>query len=133
MDSCFDGVDEIKISDQKVGKKLHVNLLKKVNTKFGDNYFVLDKEVNKCCFYANSLLKTYINKILDRLNTEDNQYYYINDNQDDILTIKIISETKDKKTGKILQKFDIKTFCNGGLNVNKTYRTLDITPDDLSD
>ena len=128
MDTAFDGIDEIKISDQKVGKKLHVNLLKKVNTKFGDNYFVLDK-VNKYCFYANSLLKTYINKILDRLNTEDNQYYYINDNQDDILTLKIISETKDKKTGKPVQKYDIKSFCNGGLNTAKTFRVLDLGSD----
>lgn len=96
MDTYFDGIDEIKISSQKIQKKLHVNLVKKVNTKFGDNYFVLDN-VNKCCFYANSLLKTYINKIIDRLNTEDNQYYYINDNHDDILTIKITGETKKKQ------------------------------------
>ena len=72
MDTAFDGVDEIKISDQKVGEKLHVNLVKK-------------------------------------------------------------SEDKDSKTGKIIHKYDIKNFCNGGLNTAKTYRILDITPDDLSD
>ena len=49
MEKYFDGIDEIKIQNQTVGKRLHVNIIKPIKTKFGDNYYIYDK-VNNVSF-----------------------------------------------------------------------------------
>ena len=131
LDKVFENVDQIRISDQKIGKKLFINLIKRVNTKFGESYFILDK-TNCVCYYANSLLKTFINKILDKLEQEYNTYFYKNKELDNILTIKIIGEETDRK-GKTFQKFNINTFINGNVNTVKSFRTLDLGENDNED
>ena len=43
MEKYFTDIDEIKISNQIVGKRLYVNLIKKINTQFGINYLCYDQ------------------------------------------------------------------------------------------
>ena len=130
MDIRYENLEQINISAQQINKKLHINLIKKVTTKFGETFFCLDR-TNNVCFYANSLLKTYIHKLLPNLQQEDNLYYFKSKELDNILTIKITGEEKDRKTGKVQQQFDIKTFLNGNISTIKTDRVLQLTNEDL--
>ena len=107
-------------------------MVKKVNTKFGTGYFCLDK-TNNVCFYANSLLKVFLSKILDKLQQEEGIYYFVNDNLDTILTIKILSESKDRKTNRTIQKYDVKCFCYGSVNTIKSDKVLELGANDLED
>ena len=54
MDQYFNGLTEIKISTQKVGKQLNINICKRLTTQYGTTYFCYDKR-NNCCFFANAL------------------------------------------------------------------------------
>ena len=99
MEKYFNDIDEIKISNQIVGKRLYVNLIKKINTQFGINYLCYDKK-NNCVFFGNSLLKAFLNKIICNLTTKDNVYYCMDPKLSLILALKITSnedEDEDKK------------------------------------
>ena len=106
MDQYFENITEIKISLQKIGKRLHVNIFKKVTTKFGDNFYIYDK-VNKCVYFGNSLLKAYLSRVLENEGKDDfklqkeGEYYHLNDKLDDICDLKILNEVKDKRTNRI--------------------------------
>ena len=94
MEKYFDGIDEIKIQNQTVGKRLHVNIIKPIKTKFGDSYYIYDK-VNNVSYFANSLLKCFLDKNLQKLENKDN-YYVLNDNIDDILILKVAGNYMDE-------------------------------------
>ena len=122
MNEYFNNIDEVKIQNQTTGKKLHVNIIKPIKTKFGDNFYIYDK-VNNGSFFGNSLLKSLIEKILDKLQIKDG-YYVLNDNIDDILILKIAGNYMDKKYKRMLQKFDIQCCIDSDMKVNKTNKTL---------
>ena len=78
---------EIKIKNQKVGKKLIVNAFRVINTRYGES-FLCYSDKYKRVFYANSQLKSYLNKMKADLKV-DNGYYYKDDKISDILEFKI--------------------------------------------
>ena len=127
MEKYFDGIDEIKISNQIVGKRLYVNLIKKINTRFGINYLCYDKKHN-CALFGNSLLKAFLNKIICNLTTKDNVYYCMDPKLSLILALKITSCEKDKKTGKLYQKFDLKSSLSNG-KMTKSDAVLELSDD----
>ena len=79
--------DLIKLSDQKEGKTLHINVIKTIKTQYGDSFLMYDKKHNKT-FFSNSLLKAYLTKMLNDLTNEKN-YYYIDNDLSTILSFKI--------------------------------------------
>ena len=74
MNKFFNNIEEIKISNQQMMKILYVNIIKKVETQCGPNFYIYDKS-NEVCYWANSLLKAYISKILDKLTLVEDCYY----------------------------------------------------------
>ena len=86
--------DEIKLKDQKVNKKLQVNIIMKFKSDKGESYLIYDKKHNRK-FFANAQLKAYLNKI-DNLKNVNNIYYKDND-LSTILEFKIKSITIDDK------------------------------------
>ena len=148
MNTIFNNVEEIKISNQKMMKILYANIIKKVETQYGPNFYIYDKS-NDVCFWANSLLKAYINKILDKLTLVEDCYYVKDsieheDHEDyhTILYIQILNTvvngktlegpiTKCKKSQKEMQKFNLVCFMGDDCHVDKTERVLDITDNDI--
>ena len=49
FNKLFD-TDIIKLSDQKEGKTLHINLIKTIKTQYGDSFLMYDKKHNKTFF-----------------------------------------------------------------------------------
>ena len=87
--------DEIKLKDQKINKKLQVNIIMNITTdKYGQTYLLYNKKHNRK-FFANAQLKAYLNKI-DNLKNINNIYYKDND-LSTILEFKIKSITIDDK------------------------------------
>ena len=129
MNEYFNNIDEIKIGTQTLGKKLHVNIIKKISTKFGENYYIYDK-VNNVSFFGNSLLKSFIEKILEKLQIKDG-YYVLNDNIEDILILKVAGNYMDNKFKKLCQEFGIQCCIDSNMKVNKTNKTLPLNDDDL--
>lgn len=131
MDRYFNGLSEIKISTQKVGKQLNINICKRLTTQYGTTYFCYDKR-NNCCFFANAWLRAFLEKIIKRLTSEDNTYFYLNQYLDKILSMKILSESRDKKTNRMVQKYSIKCYIEGYTtnNTNKTDQALDLNSED---
>ena len=84
---------EIKIKNQKIGKKLIVNAFKIINSRFGESYLCCDIIHNRV-FYGNSQLKSYLNKMKTDLKN-DNGYYYKDDKLDVIVEFKIKSFKPD--------------------------------------
>ena len=58
MNEYFNNIDEIKIGSQTTGKKLHVNLIKPIKTKFGDKFYIYDK-VNNVSFFWQFITKMF--------------------------------------------------------------------------
>ena len=84
---------EIKIKNQKVGKKLIVNAFRVINTRYGES-FLCYCDKYKRVFYGNSQLKSYLNKMKTDLKN-DNGYYYKDDKLDVIVEFKIKSFKPD--------------------------------------
>ena len=61
MNKFFNNVEEIKINNQQMMKILYVNIIKKVETQYGPNFYIYDKS-NEVWYWANSLLKAYVSK-----------------------------------------------------------------------
>ena len=80
---------EIKIKNQKVGKKLIVNAFRVINTRYGES-FLCYCDKYKRVFYANSQLKSYLNKFKTDLKS-DNEYYYKDNDLSNIVEFKIRS------------------------------------------
>ena len=57
MQKLFENSDQIILKDQKINKKLDINLISQLTTKFGITYLCYNKKHN-CSFYANSQLKS---------------------------------------------------------------------------
>ena len=90
--------DEIKLKDQKVNKKLQVNIIMKITTdKYGQTYLLYNKKHNRK-FFANAQLKAYLNKIDNLKNI--NNIYYKDDDLSTILEFKIKLITIDKDNNK---------------------------------
>ena len=102
----------------------------------------------KFVFWANSLLKAYISKILDKITLIQGCYYVKNKKHEDhedyntIMYIQILNTvvngktlegpiTKCKKSQKEMQKFNLVCFMGDDCHVDKTERVIDITDDDL--
>ena len=84
---------EIKIKNQKIGKKLIVNAFRVINTRYGES-FLCYCDKYKRVFYGNSQLKSYLNKMKTDLKN-DNGYYYKDDKLDVIVEFKIKSFKPD--------------------------------------
>lgn len=82
FDKTFE-VDEIKLKDQKVGKRFDINIIKLIKTKYGNNMILYNKKHNRV-FFANSLLRAYLSKVIINLKHTDN-YYYKDDDLSSIL------------------------------------------------
>ena len=89
-------------------------------------------EKHNCAFFGNSLLKAFLNKIICNLTTKDNVYYYVDAKLSFILSIKVTSVEKDQKTGKVYQKFDLKSALSNG-KMNKSDAALELSDDDNED
>ena len=57
----YNECNEIKLANQKIGKKLNINIIMKLKTKYGENLLLYDK-VHNVIFFGNSLLKAYLSK-----------------------------------------------------------------------
>ena len=79
----------ILLRDQFINKRLSVNLIKKIQGKFGETYMCLNSKYN-IKFFCNCQLRGYINKMVSNL--ESNECFYFKNNQlDDILKFQIVS------------------------------------------
>ena len=82
FDKTFE-VDEIKLKDQKVGKRFDINIIKLIKTKYGNNMILYNKKHNRV-FFANSFLRADLSKVITNLKHNDN-YYYKDDDLSSIL------------------------------------------------
>ena len=90
-------MNEIKLKDQKVNKKLQVNIIMKFKSDKGESYLIYDKKHNRK-YFANAQLKAYLNKIDNLKNI--NNIYYKDDDLSTILEFKIKLITIDKDNNK---------------------------------
>ena len=124
FENYFEKAELISLKNQKVGKTLQVNLIKLIKTKFGNAMIIYDKKHN-ITYYSNSLLKAYLNKLIENLKNEST-YYYIDEDLSTILSFKI--ESIKNVDGKIQVQLEF--------NKNKSKcsdKVLDLSSDDESD
>ena len=94
FESYFEKSELISLKNQKVGKTLQVNLIKLIKTKFGNAMIIYDKKHN-VTYYSNSLLKAYLNKLIENIKKEL-IYYNINKDLSTFLSFKIESIKKHR-------------------------------------
>ena len=99
----FNECNEIKLTNQKIGKKLNVNIIMKLKTKYGDNLLLYDK-IHNVKFFGNSLLKSYLSKCLESLQNKDD-FYFKDDLLSAIMTFKIIGVKEINGNNQILLEF----------------------------
>ena len=111
---------QIKLKDQKIGKKLQINLIMVLKSKFGDNMLCYDKKHNRT-FFTNSLLKSYLSKMLSNLKSNSN-FYYMDDDLSTILEFQIKSHLMNNGKDQVQLEFIKKRHYNN--------EVLDLTSDD---
>ena len=81
--------NEIKLNEQRPLKKFHVSIILKLKAKYGENLLIYDNK-NKRKFFSNSLLKFYLNKVIESnvLKNIDN-YYFKDDNLSEIISFQV--------------------------------------------
>ena len=129
IDTIFDNIEQIKISNQKTKAKLYVHLFRSIDTKFGPNFLCFDNK-NKVAYIANSLLKSYLSKIIDKLKTENLCYWYDDNLDQEILSLTITGDKKDVRTKKMMQTFDVKCHISNNYNTVKSDKVIDVSDDE---
>lgn len=95
-ENIFTNANEIKLRNQLEGNRIDINMIMKVESKkYGKQLLLYNKKHNKK-FFANALLKAYLDKMLSDLKSKD-IYFYKDDDMSTILTFKIASITTDEK------------------------------------
>ena len=94
LNMLFNESSIVLLRDQFINKRLSVNLIKKIQGKFGETYMCLNNKYN-VKFFCNAQLRGYINKMLSNLDSND-CFYFKNDQLDDILKFQIVSISDDR-------------------------------------
>ena len=94
LNMLFNESSIVLLRDQFINKRLSVNLIKKIQGKFGETYMCLNNKYN-VKFFCNAQLRGYINKMLSNLNSNE-CFYFKNDQLDDILKFQIVSISDDR-------------------------------------
>ena len=91
----FDDASLIRLYDQPINKKISINIIKNLTTKYGQSFMCFNLRY-KVKFYANAQIKGYLNKMLDNLE-KDGEYYVKSYRLEDILIFQIMDITEDNK------------------------------------